>query len=968
MSKLYLYYQKHGGNEDWQVVQAETSLDDIKPTFITVLKTDTILNRDSTRDMIERVKYIGPMYFDLDDADDVENSIEDAKLLLEKFKEHGLTPDDVEIYLSGKKGLHLLIPPEVFMVKPAPLAHLPLIYKEIAFKLAVDTTDFKVYSERKGRMLRTCYNQRDNGNYRVPVTWAELENLTPEQYDQLCKSPRQVPKTVPSYRAAFALIFDAAKQKVPTRRMKVKPIDPKMLRNHLPTLERLMRGEGVIEGAGFNKIALQLAIYAREAGIGEDALVEQCQGLIANHESDGYRYNTAEKRERELRRMTYYVEGNHSYVYDIAGINALLQKNKVAVTDEDGETSMEDVHACGVFQAGNCYMVPRGEAGDVAISNFVFTDVQRLIDPATGITTGLSARLQGDSTVEKIAEVVLYPTTFTGSSSLHNCVAPYGGSFTGSDLQARGLYQIMLKTVDETHYIVDSEGLHVLQLPLHHNPVLREPFLAWVDPYGVRVPDHIQETNTKFVFQGYPEPRGQYQTDLVNAPALGDWLNVGDNKRLMLKFLKNWLTCQQPDSIGRMTGWAVSCFYREMFHAAYGKFPLMHVYGPAGTGKSEMTSTLFRLFYDKEPVKSITPSSTAYAVINMIGGSASIPLLVDEYKVTGNASKDKMETFRAIFRDAYNRRDSYRGGGSRTKDNFNALNKVTLSAPIAFLAEAIEPETALVERYVLVTLRRFATNVVNVNKAKFQFVQDHSRLFGILGHALAAGIAKTGSIQTLSERFDKLLGWATDKHSLSAEFLAEFEKDPSDQVEYQRRNAGRPRVIFNNTVALFGLTRLRAMMVQMFGKETFEAEFADLFEQMTIGIYSNMETLSVNATAEYIKVLNTMAEMSYFQEGSPYRLVEGVHYNRTEIAGRSAVAIVPGYAYSIYRAFLRNSGQTPLFLGDSSFIQALRDCPQFICSVRSLVKTQSPAITMDEEELIRAGVSPFLGRSVNLPR
>ncbi len=73
-----------------------------------------------------------------------------------------------------------------------------------------------------------------------------------------------------------------------------------------PSLARLMAGEGSAENTGFNKIALQIAITSHALGKTEEQVLAACDGLVANHVSDGSRYNTPDKRRAELARMFSY--------------------------------------------------------------------------------------------------------------------------------------------------------------------------------------------------------------------------------------------------------------------------------------------------------------------------------------------------------------------------------------------------------------------------------------------------------------------------------------------------------------------------------------------------------------------------------------------------------------------------------------------------------------------------------------
>jgi len=89
-----------------------------------------------------------------------------------------------------------------------------------------------------------------------------------------------------------------------------------------PVLVALGQGQFPARG-GWNIICLQLATMAHSLGMDDDAIIEACKGLIRSHESDGNRYNSPGKRERELRRMFGYVEGS-SYQVSIAGIRSIL--------------------------------------------------------------------------------------------------------------------------------------------------------------------------------------------------------------------------------------------------------------------------------------------------------------------------------------------------------------------------------------------------------------------------------------------------------------------------------------------------------------------------------------------------------------------------------------------------------------------------------------------------------------------
>ncbi len=59
---------------------------------------------------------------------------------------------------------------------------MPLIFREVAYKLFVDTLDMRVYSARRGRMWRAPGVQRENGKFKVPLTKDEAFNMRVKDY------------------------------------------------------------------------------------------------------------------------------------------------------------------------------------------------------------------------------------------------------------------------------------------------------------------------------------------------------------------------------------------------------------------------------------------------------------------------------------------------------------------------------------------------------------------------------------------------------------------------------------------------------------------------------------------------------------------------------------------------------------------------------------------------------------------
>lgn len=957
---MYFYYQLTGGDETWKPIQA-TQVEEIaklKPTFVTVLALDTLIPDQPTREVLDKVKYSGPMYFDLDAAD-IEDSIEGGKALLAKLAEHGLEDSDLEIYLSGKKGLHFLISQVCFMPKPGPVSRLPAIYKELAFTLAVETVDFKVYTARKGRMLRTCYNIRENGNYRVPVTAAELRELTPEKYQELCATPREVAKPAPAFRWRFAIEYDKAAAKLPKLGVRrTQPVDPETIKRHWSNVESVFKGEGVVPDSGFNKIALQLCLYAREAGWNVDTFIEKAEGIINNHDSDGSRYNTPNKREYELRRMFDYVDDNPAYEYSLGGLKALLvQKQEVS---EEGEPLAATLSS-GVQHRGMYYTAMKAEDAEMQISNFVFTDIGVLKDYEGGFMVAIVATLKGLTH----AQITLSPTNFTSSSSLQNAIAAYGGSFTGTDAHARGIYQIMLKEVAYSRFLLSTEGVNVLRITANVDPILAgRNVVVWADRDGVQMPDYATEAGLELTFQGFPDPNGVIKTDLARSPTVKDYM-MGLEKERMAECFRALFACHPPETIGKILGWMVACHWKQLFQLCYDKFPLLHVYGPAGAGKSELTMSLLHMFYNKEEPKSLTPSGTPFSFMTLVAGSASIPIILDEYK-PHRMQKEKLEAYRAILRDAYNNKTVSRGGGTRSRDNFNALNVTPLSAPVGFIAEAVETETAIMERSLLVAIRRQSPRAASEGLRHFlSFSKDLTPL-SVMGRHLAGWVVHQWDETRLRTEFDAMHEWGLKRFMMQPDDEEKLREGRITKEQYARKLHGRPRPIYNSTVALFGIVQLRKVLTQIYGQEEFDTLFSEAFKAMGNAVYENMDVVAKTTMPEYMKVLQTVSDITKLREEAPYTMREHFDYNITEVGGRQILVFHVRAMFNKYSAYMRTIGSQPLYPNDASFEIALTETPQFLGYSDGTKQQPGKTLMLDYDELQRGGIPAFTGKAVAL--
>lgn len=968
----FYYFQERGGEEKWKPVPASMLaqlIAETQPMFVTALGVSKLVEEMSHEDQL-KLKYDGPLYFDWD-SEDSELVTEKVNQFLDKLVDMKVNLEACRLYATGGRGYHLEIPTRMFIDKPdkAGVVQLASVYREMALQLAVDTLDLRVYSGMRGRMWRQSNVDRGGGRYKVPITITEMREMTPEMYFTLTCSPRPAIEVEKAelcmdltvlYQTAFQRVEDNLK-----KRGKIKP-DPSAREKALgPTVELMMEGVGIKPGTGFQVLSLQLAIVAQTARWSEHELVEKCAGLIARHESDGRRYATAEQRSEELRRMWRYMQGNPCYEFSVGALKNVLDhaapdldsipatKEEIKqVIAEDANDPVEEMDEYGDVARGitlNRYGVWMDTAdGKKRICAVSFRDSALLVSMDLSQIVGYQTRVLVNGRDVGIQTLEL--EVFSGLVQFNRFVAKYGHSFQGTDVQVR---TVMMRFVEQakkkgtSYYIVKREGMDLVHIPNHENTLFHTPFLVWADSHGVHVQPDIKATGLDLMFAGYPDPRGVFKTDIGAAPGLGDWLVEGNNKASMIECLTNLMTCQRPELLGKFLGWYTACFWKPMFQKAYGKFPLLHVNGAAGAGKSDMTRSMANMFTYQVDPKITSPGSTTFAISSFVAGSASLPVIIDEYKPHVMDSH-VLEKLRALFRDAYNQTETNRGGGTREQDDYRVLNSTQLSAPIVFIAEATESEAAIMERVVLATVVTPEPHLKLLWYKRFQTFRKNKQYLGILGQYLALDIVQEYSVERLRTEFDALYEEAQNRYMLSE---ADLQKDLNSDEMREKTNA-KERTVYNHCVAKFGFQRLRALIEEVLPN----AELSSAMRELEDGIYTRMVDLQATTTPEIIRTLDMISSMSYSEDkdkgdairhGKEYALVDGM----LELDARTS--------YGKYRMHMAAMRSQPLFGSELSFVAALQEVPAYVKRGTGQVLQRPGIFTLRIDDLMRAGVPVF---------
>jgi hypothetical protein len=950
----FFWYQMTGGEDAWVEALSEHRekiLRERQPAFVTVLDAHSSPDDSWDRDEYAKMKYSGPLYFDWD-AENVEATIPQFQKFLTNLQDLGVNLRSLRLYATGGRGFHLEVPAVVLMAKvpKAGVVALPYIYREMAMQMVVDTLDLRVYTGRRGRMWRTPGVVRSNGMYKVPISVDDAMSMTVELYNKLCSQPTPEPqRELPEMSTALAAMFNKCQTKMEEglKRRSKGSADTALLAKFKgqfpPTIERIMRGEGLAPGVGFQKLSMQLAITANALGKSAEQLVEAAEGLCKTHEGDSARYNSPRKRKEELRRMWEYTHDNPCYGYSRGAIRSLVDVDSptgdldglsagagVGSVPEAEEEELTEELAQEINSAQSALLEglmitttgihKRTAEGAKTISNIAFRKPTLMMDAEDLKVLGIEADVMCDGI--GAGRHSIPGKSFTSRANLSAYCSDYGGIFSGTDTQA-GAVQLMLsraaKKGGRIVYALHKEGLDIIQNPLIKDRSIKD--VVWVHPDSVLT----ENADAAYVFQPAVSTRPIFYADVHNAKPL-------ENTPDSLAWIRALLKVNNPTIVAQMLGWSVSCFHRQFYHQAFQQFPLLHPNGPAGCGKTLTTSLFARMFYLTTDVviKSCATTTTAFSLKAAFTGSASIPLILDEYKPTEMGSI-RTDLLLQAFRLAYNQGTGSSGGMSRgnASSSFRDITDYSYSTPIAFLAETQEMQTAVVQRSLPVG---FNPDDSTKNTKFFDQAVAGQEHMSSLGRSLL----KFSYRETVASRRAAL-------EPIRAELRASFDKGVVD------------RQVYNLAIVLEGLNYLDGVLRTVYG----DALRADM-DVLRQSIYEHKADISVMAMSEAAKTLNDIGLISRTEASDgEFAMREGDEY----LVRDGYVELRMREVFVKYYAWCKRKGFTPYYSNADSFMSAMGKSPALmdkLCLSSPLrVSGQTRVFRFSLEKLVMEGVEMF---------
>ncbi len=953
----HFYYQKTPESA-WEIADAkdrDVIVRAVEPPFTTILDLNTEVVDGMKREDMDAIKYRGPLYFDFD-SDSIEEVIPQFQKFLSKLTDIDVDLRQVELYASGGKGFHVIVPMEMFLLKPAPSGYpfLPAIYKEIAQQLYVDTLDLRVYTARRGRMFRTLNVKRTNGKYKVQLSVEQARSITPDLYNEWTSQPCEPwAPNPPVHNSELALLFTQSQDKVKELVAKrgTSKADEKLVaqfKGEMPeSLKMVGRGENIREDAGFQRIATQIAITAHAIGLSIDQVLADCEGLIESHQSDGYRYNTPNKRRKELIRMYDYMQDNPCYEFSAGAIKNLLVKgtptpdlstpieDEHGVLEEDDDLDIDDdvargvrFNRAGIFcktydkEAKEFKLIKLAHLGLDNVSMVMNLDKEEVVGYEFDVFVEGKYRGRKSVTSNSIATASQLKTTLGSSYSV-------GMQMTES--QAAGFLDLMRKKAEVYNNMIRNvprEGVDVIRLPDTETQQGRVEII-YAAPANLGGVVTLDGVPGKYKLQTVNGSDGEFRSDLLSAPRMDE----GDTEELV-KFFDSFFRLYDDRVMARVLGYYLACFLAQPLRHKWNQFPILQVYGEAGAGKTSMCQFMGSMhFYNKQPTVWSAGDMTPFALQSLLQSSGSIPVIFDEFKKRELGLK-KAQDFMMIMRNSYT--GNMGGKGRVNRDAGQSTLSVQQSAavaPLIFLGEEFESQTAIVDRSIIVPM--VGKKTAEDMNADWNFCSSRRTNLGKWGRFCALKALEL-DMDEMGEMYD----------DFNAKMLAVAQGMPA-------------RPIYNNVVLLMGLE---------FGRMTlsvyFEDRYNDKFEALKSEILNNLHTAVPRNQSEASKVLSALAALTGRPMSDPFHLELGVDYMpATDGATQEpCVDIHLVNAWDKYSRAKRSQGEEVLYNSEAAFVNALmrhRAVLDNIC-VDSPLKGGRPSVkvarfnlrTLYDEELV----------------
>lgn len=187
--------------------------------------------------------------------------------------------ESIEIYFSGSKGLHIIVPREIMRIQPNQNLHRVFrsIAEEIKELTVYKSIDMQIYDCRRLFRLPNSINSK-SGLYKIPLSYLELKWASLSEIKEIAKKEREVKFAKPIRSDRASMFYDKYVQewekkiKAASERKPVSDADFKRLKD-LPPCVKYVLNNDVLKGQR-NNTAIALTNFFQQQRYTEDEIIE----------------------------------------------------------------------------------------------------------------------------------------------------------------------------------------------------------------------------------------------------------------------------------------------------------------------------------------------------------------------------------------------------------------------------------------------------------------------------------------------------------------------------------------------------------------------------------------------------------------------------------------------------------------------------------------------------------------------
>lgn len=710
----------------WECVP-ESQLDEIEDAYhITMLAVD-VPNTEGAS--FENARYWGDLVIDIDcgSGDDktpeailaaTQRAIASTRLVAEylALRSH---PTHFQIFASGKKGFHIHVPAKLMHSKKAPIRHLNKIYHAIAKQIEVETgaegIDFSLYAGGKGHMVRTPNKLRADGGYKVQVTYEELNTMTPERYHELVALPRplrNLPNIVTNLR--MMALVDEARVEV-ERQLSEKPksagsIPDELLEgfgrdDHPECIKLLGDGRRHRDTVPYHSRAHQLAIYLRAADVSDEEKDKLVSALAeAGHSS---KHSSVEARKRHvLLDVLPYVKGK-GIQFSCGAMHTVVEIKEACRTCPVNIKAQEYITANTGVQCDEFGMYAITEDGarrqltnfSIEIEDVIVPQDHRgkMFDTWTGaifnVLQGQEVKMTREFTRDCLTDAKSFTEAF---DELRN------GKISVTNNDVRDIRNFLLAQIIEREGMrtTDAAGIRKITSENTDTGSVYEEML-WVEEGWSWKADG---TSSKAKLTDSVE-------NIVHLARMEPQLSISPEQD---QTLLNLLSCTEPEIVSVLLGWVGASQLKEHVFDRVREFPLLNLYGPAGSGKTSLArifSALGAADYCRYAPHNIT-TDTPFAIKKAAWTSTTVPRVFDECNKAKMAFT-KWNSVREVLKSCYQQSTMATGVlKDRKSTQAGVIGATTVvkkaSSPVIFLSTSRPDEQEIRERSIGLWVKKSA--------------------------------------------------------------------------------------------------------------------------------------------------------------------------------------------------------------------------------------------------------------------